>query len=267
MTEIALLYLFLCIAFFLAPSMTNRFFLNDSKVYSRAHWAVLITVFAALALEMNMLIVLWPLFCIFGFFLFLKKGDKSLLSMRGIATCVPFLFSLISSLWFFAGVNDLRLLGYDKTWSFYAALHGGFLGWLFVGCVAFLSRRSRFETFHLWGCYLCFIFFLFVAFGINGVPHIKQIGVVGFSIIVPVAIGLYFWGVRRTHSISAIFAALSLASIAISMTLALLNEFWNDLPRFALGVPVMVLVHGLLNAVFAVPCFYFAIRHEYRLRA
>jgi len=261
-TEIAFLNLFLCVALVLAPLMTNKFFLNDSKVYSDAHKISLFVLLIGVALSLNYLSVVWPLFCSFGFFLYLKNECKLTFSMKSIAGCIPFVFSLIASIWFVAGVNDLHLLGYNRTWSFYAALHGSFLGWIFIGCLAFLSRRTNSSKFYLWGCYLCFTFFLLVAFGIDGIPYIKRIGVVGFSLIVPFLIGLYAFNLKNKHKGSFFLTMLSLFSIAVSMILAILNEFWVDTPRIAFGIPIMVLVHGVMNAMLAVPCFFMAIRLE-----
>ncbi len=153
-------------------------------------------------------------------------------------------------------MNDLHLLGYNRTWSFYAAIHGSFLGWMFVGCLAFLSKRIDSSKLYLSGCYLTFIFFLFVAFGIDGTPYIKPIGVIGFSFIVPLFIGLYAFSLTKENRISRYLAALSFCSIVVSMALALLNEFWVGAPRMAFGIPIMVGAHGFLNAIVTIPCFF-----------
>ncbi len=262
MTELNLLYFFLSVAFVLAPLMTNRFFLNNSKVYSLAHLSALAVLVLGFISNQNLLAFVWPSFCAFGAISYLKKEDRSVLSVEGIAACIPFLFSLISATWFFCGVNDLHLLGYSQVWSFYAALHGSYLGWMFVGCLAFLSSRRQSPNLYLWGCYLSLIFFLFVAFGIDGTPYIKRIGVVGFSFLVPLLIGLYGFTLKSKNRRSRFLAVLSLSSIIVSMVLAILNEFWAGAPRIAYGLPVMVVAHGFLNAVLTVPCFYFSIRLE-----
>lgn len=216
MTELILLNFFLGVAFVLAPLMTNRFFLNSSRIYAAAHKVALVVLFIGVVLNLNVLAAIWPLFCIFGFLLFLKK-DGFHVSIRRVADWIPFLFSLISATWFFAGVNDLHLLGYNRAWSFYAALHGIFLGWMFVGCIAFLSRRQGSSQLYLWGCYLSFILFLCVAFGIDGTPYIKRIGVIGFSLIVPLLIGLYAFSLKNESRRSRYLATLSLLSIIASM--------------------------------------------------
>jgi predicted DCC family thiol-disulfide oxidoreductase YuxK len=150
-------------------------------------------------------------------------------------------------------VNDLHLLGYDRSWSSYAALHGSFLGWILVGCFAFLAKRPGASRLYLWGCYLTLVFFLLIAFGIDGVPHIKRIGVVGLTFVVPGLIGLYAFEIKNRNSTAFRLSALSFVSIVASMGLALGNEFWVTVP--------MVVTHGLLNAVLTVPCFYFAVRY------
>jgi hypothetical protein len=166
------------------------------------------------------------------------------------------LFSLISATWFFAGSNDLHLLGFDKAWSFYAALHGLFLGWMFVGCLAFLSATSK-NKIYLWSCYLVLACFLLVAFGINGVPIIKRVGLILLSLLIPLVIARYFF--EQRNRTSRIFLTVSLLGICFSMALAIMNEFWPEFPRVLFGIPTMVLAHGFLNAVVVVPCFYFGI--------
>jgi predicted DCC family thiol-disulfide oxidoreductase YuxK len=260
MTELSLLIFFLGVAFILAPFMTKNFFLRNSQVYLRAHALCLLILFLGGVLDFNWIAAIWPLFCILGFFLYLKQEGRLIFSVKGFASCIPFVFSLISSAWFFSGTNDLHLLGYNKNWSFYAALHGSILGWFFVGCLAKLSQRPNASKIYLFGCYLCFLLFLSVAFGIDGIPHIKRVGVIGLSIFVPFAIGLFTFSLKKENRLSLLFAVISLFSIAVSMTIAILNEFWVDFPKVAFGMPIMTLTHGLINALFTVPCFYLAVR-------
>lgn len=260
MTEFILFNLFLGIAFVLAPLMTNHFFLNNSKIYSLVHKIALIVLLIGAVLNLNYTSIVWPLFCIYGVILYLKNEYKFVFSLQGIPTSIPFIFSLISATWFFAGVNNLHLLGYNQAWSFYAALHGSFLGWIFVGCLAFLSQRSNSNKFYLWGCYLSLVLFLCVAFGIDGIPYIKRVGLIGFTLLVPLMIGLYAVNLKNKNHRSRFLLAVSLISIVLSMTLAVLNEFWATGPRIAFGIPIMVFTHGFLNAVITIPCFFLAIR-------
>lgn len=260
MTELSLLICLLSVAFILAPFMTRNFFLRNSQLYLRVHAVSLLILFVGGLLDWGWAAIIWPLFCAFGFVLFLQQERWGILSVSGLALCIPFVFSLISSVWFFAGTNDLHLLGYNKNWSFYAALHGSILGWFFVGCLAHLSKRPTANRAYLFVCYMCLILFLFVAFGIDGVQHIKRVGVIGLSMVVPFSIGLFTFSIKKENRLSIFFAVISLLSIAISMTIAILNEFWVSFPKIALGMPLMTVTHGLINVFFTVPCFYLAIR-------
>jgi predicted DCC family thiol-disulfide oxidoreductase YuxK len=262
MTELSILIFFLSIAFILAPLMTNKFFLRDSKVYSRAHGVSLLVLLFGFVCGFNWIAITWLLFCIFGFLLYLKQEGRFLFSLKGFATCIPFVFSLISATWFVAGSNNLHLLGYNTNWSFYAALHASILGWFFIGCLAYLAKRPNANNVYLFGCYLCLFLFLSVAFGINGIPYIKHIGVIGFSILVPFSIGLFAFDLKKENRLSWIFAVVSLLSIILSMTIAVLNEFWLEFPKRISGIPLMTLTHGFLNTLFTVPLFYLAIQLE-----
>lgn len=260
MTELSFLNFFLGVAFILAPIMTKNFFLKGSKVYSRVHLISLAVILIAVLSELNYLVIVWPLFCLFGFSLYLKQERAQIFSIKGFATCIPFAFSLISAAWFVAGVNDLQMLGYQINFSFYAALHGGILGWLFVGCLARLANRVNSDKFYLYACYVCLILFLCVAFGIDGVPYIKRIGTIGLSIIVPLSIAKFFLIVRKENSFAPFFAAASFIAVVFTMILALLNQFWVIHPTMIFGVPVMTLSHGFINTFVVAPCFYVGIR-------
>lgn len=245
MTESSFLIFLLSIAFILAPLMTKNFFLRNSRLYSRAHVISLFVLLISGILDFSWFSLIWPLFCIFGFFLYLTQEGRRIFSTTGIATCIPFVFSLISAVWFVAGTNDLHLLGYTKSWSFYAALHGMVLGWYFVGCLAYLSKWPNASNVHLFGCYGCLVLFLSVAFGIDGIPHLKRIGVIGFAILIPFAIGIFAFNLKKENRLAFVFAVISFFSIGLSMTIALLNEFWIDFPKIAFGMPLMTLTHGL----------------------
>lgn len=194
-SEIRLLEVLLFFSFVLAPRMANRYFLRGSKSYSKIHKITLLVLFLGALAGLPAVTFTWLLFCLYGLWVFVRNERASLFSIGGVASSIPFVFSVISALWFAAGSNDLRLLGYDRAWSFYAALHGVVLGWLFVGCMAQVAKRMG--LFYLVSCCLAFVLFLCVAFGIDGVPVIKQIGVVGFSILVPLSIYRYASGLRE----------------------------------------------------------------------
>lgn len=264
MTEVALLKLILFLGYILAPIATNKFILNSSKLYSIAHKICLTIVAIGLVFNLNSVTFIWLLFCISGAFVYLNNERLSVFTISGIAKGIPFVFSIISSLWFFSAANDLHLLGYDQAWSLYAALHGCFLGWIFVGCLAFLSTQKELGKFYLFACYLSFVLFLFVAFGIDGVAYLKQVGVVGFSLLVPIIIGIYVFSLKKENLSSLVFSWVSLGSIVLSMGVALLNEFWINFPKILIGLPTMVLIHGFLNAFIVLPFFVLAIMLEMR---
>ncbi len=260
MTEVDLLQVLVLWTFLWAPRMTSRLFLKRSRVYDVAHAVAFVAIVASAALDVRPLTAVWPAFCALGFALHLRSEGARLLSMLGVARAIPFVFSLVSAVWFVAGRNDLRLLGYGRAWSDYAALHGSVLGWLVVGCTAFAATRAR--GLYLTVCWLSLPLFLFVAFGIDGVPYLKRIGAVGFSLLVPLVLGRYALDVRSRAPTSFRFAVVACFGIVMTMTLALLNELWSAFPRTLQGLPTMVLLHGVVNALVVTPSFFLAIACE-----
>lgn len=229
--ESYVLYFLLAISCVMVPLLTNTLFLSNSRIYSEIHKFVLAILIGAAIFDIKWLVVIWPIFCAFGYLLFLKK-DGLIFSFARLTTHLPFVFSLISALWFVTGVLDLKMLGYNPIFSFYAALHGAYLGWMFVGCLAFLSQSIPLPTFSRTVTHLCFICFLMIAFGIDGVPYIKAIGTVGLFIIAPLSILIYALGLNSDQKNARGLAFLSLLVILISMSLALSNHFfWPTLPR------------------------------------
>jgi len=265
MSELLILKALLLVAFALAPIFTRTLWLERSVSYLRAHVAAFLATGVGVLFDIEILILSWILFCAFGFFLYLKKERAWLFSSLGVATCLPFVFSLISALWFTAGSFDLKLLGYNPAWSFYAALHGAFIGWMFLGGLVYLAKIRESRIF-LPSVYFCFAGFLLIAFGIDGVPYIKRVGVVILSVILPMSIAIYCLRIWPRNRQAGGLAVISLLGLAISMALALLNEFWIAAPRMAFGLPLMVLSHGLLNALVVLPCFGFAVVLEARKR-
>ncbi len=250
MNEIIILKCYLLIAFVIAPLMTNSFYLNDSRTYSLVHKISLLILVVGTLLGSSYATFIWPLFCAYGFISYLKNRRK-------LTECIPFIFSLISSVWLVSGANDWHLLGYNQEWSFYASIHGSFIGWLFVGGLAFLQDKI-----YQRGCYLAFVFFLLVAFGIDGTPYIKPIGVVGLSIMLPILIGHFAFHIKKEKKLARLFAGVSLGAIILSMSLAVLYEFWDEMPRTIFNMHFMVLTHGLLNALLAIPFFLLAINQQ-----
>lgn len=255
-TEAILLKFCLLVGFVIAPLMTNRFFLDESKIYRTLHKGALVLAALSFLPQLSYLSLGWLLFCGFGFGLYLKSNYKNVLARKGLLEFIPLTFSMISSTWFVAGSTDLALLGYNQLWSFYAALHGIFLGWLFVGSLVILSKKDKL---YFKASILSFVLFLLVAYGIDGVPFIKRIGVIGFSILVPLAIGRFMKLIKNENRSSYLLSLISLSAIVLAMLLALLNEFWLEAPKTVFGISLMVLTHGFINALITVPCFYFAV--------
>ena len=257
--ELKYLYCSLVFSFILAPLLTNNFFLNNSKIYKCSHIIALIFVLASIIFGIGLLTVVWPAFNLFGLFIHFKNKRKNLFKITTLATFIPLAFSIIASIWLVAGSNDLYLLGYDINWSFYAALHGNYLGWIFLGCMGFLSTRNiKFSNFYSIGCFISFVLFLSIAFGIDGVPYIKAVGVIGLTLLVPLTIGLFSFTTRC--KISKYLSMVSLILVLLSMTLAVLNEFWTVEPQYFLGARSMVTIHGVLNAFLVTPIFFLAIK-------
>lgn len=254
----------LVVTFALAPRMSNQLFLGNDPRYAAAHLVALLAVVVPLLLGSGFGAPIWAAFCVYGIGVFLHRRRRDLRSPAGFASGIPLAFSAISAVWFVAGANDLYLLGYPRSWSFYAALHGSVLGWLFVGCVAHLARPPRAHPIYLAGCYLSFALFLCVAFGIDGIPYLKRIGVIGFAMLLPAILLRYTLDVRPRGGTSFALALTSLGGLVVSMGLALANEYWAAFPRVLLGLPTMVLVHGALNALVVVPCFWLAVRVDPR---
>ncbi len=258
-SELIYLYSALIGSMVLAPILTGNFFLKRSSLYRYAHSFSLLTVLIGIFYDLNFLLIIWPIFNFLGVFLHLKGEIRNLKSLQTIATFIPFIFSLIGSAWLVAGANDLFLLGYNKHWSFYASLHSHFLGWIYLGCLAYLSKvKTSQESYYTFGCYLSFILFLMVALGIDGIPYIKGAGVIGLSALVPFFILLHF--LSTSCKLSKVLSFLSLSAVVYSMFLALQNEFWAVTPEYFLGVRSMVSIHGMLNGFIVIPLFYFAIR-------
>jgi len=262
MTEQCVLDGLLVATFALAPRMSNQLFLGNDPRYAAAHLVALLAVAVSLLLGSGFGAPIWAAFCVYGIGVFLHRRRRDLLSPAGFASGIPFAFSAISAVWFVAGANDLYLLGYPRSWSFYAALHGSVLGWLFVGCVAHLAQRPRAHPVYLTGCYLSFVLFLCVAFGIDGVPYLKRIGVVGFAVLLPTILLRYTLDVRHRGGAPFLLAIASLGGLVASMALALANEYWAAFPRVLLGQSTMVLAHGASNALVVVPCFWLAVRAD-----
>jgi hypothetical protein len=249
----------LLFAFVLVPRLTNRWLLDSSRIHAGAHVVAVGVVVVAAIVGSGAGAVVWFAFCCFGAALYLLHHRGRVLNLVGMAAGVPLAFSVVSAVWFVAAKNDLRLLGYNEAFSMYAALHGSVLGWGFVGVVAALARQRGSPTMSAL-CFVAFALFLCVAFGIDGVLVLKRVGVVGLSILVPGVIAQHAWTMRERRGPALWWALASLVAVVVTMGLAMANELWPAFPRGLAGLPTMVVVHGVLNAVVVLPTFAMSVR-------
>lgn len=72
----------------------------------------------------------------------------------------------------------------------------------------------------------------------------------------------YTLDVRPRGGASFALALASLGGLVVTMALALANEYWAAFPGVLLGQPMMVLAHGVLDALVVVPCCWLAVRAD-----
>jgi uncharacterized membrane protein (UPF0136 family) len=172
---------------------------------------------------------------------------------------------MISATWLTSGVYDWGLLGYNRNFSLYAALHGMYLGWMLVGSLAFLAQKNgKKGQIYLMSCIFCFVAFLLIAFGIDGVPHIKPVGVIILAVVVPLSMGLHIGSLSREQKRARWLGILSLIGLTSTMGLAIIHEFWRGAFPPWLGVTPMVSVHGLINALIVIPGFFLSVFYSQR---
>ncbi|MEZ4743859.1 MAG: hypothetical protein R3B45_15680 [Bdellovibrionota bacterium] len=258
--ELSYLNFLLAVALVLGPMMTRKFFLCNSRIYGFAHLIAFLVIAVGFTFSVHELYLIWAFFCLFGFLIFLRNNFSDLFNLKKLAECIPFVFSIIASIWLFSGANDLFLLGYNREWSYYAALHGNYLGWMLVGLFTIISRAfwGRINTLYLTCAFVFLLLFLLIAFGIDGVPYIKQIGTMGVVCMAPLLIGYYTFSLWQSRRAPFYFSAISFISILFTLYLAASNEL-RFLPPFVfLDVPSMVSLHGLINGLVAIPSLYLA---------
>ncbi len=261
MTEIIYLNILLFISLIFGSIVTLKYFLKSSKVYKCSVYFGFFLLAIGFLFGFYKLTFAWVLVCILGGILYLKIEFNNLLTMDTLAGGIPIAFSVIASVWFFSGTNDLNLLGYGKEWSYYAALHGNYLGWLFVGSLVIISRSLKgvSKKIYLLSCFLCLFSFLMIALGIDGVPYIKRIGAFIVIILTPSLIGFYFFSLRKNRNYSFYLSGMSLIGITFTMLLALSNELGLLNPKTFLNAPSMVSLHGMVNGLIVIPSLYLAI--------
>ncbi|TGN20616.1 hypothetical protein EHS15_03225 [Leptospira idonii] len=255
MNENSLLFSVLAFGYAIAPLFSNRFFLKNSKTYFGLHLISYFLLILAIFFGMPQLNIVWIFFCGFGLILFYKTHRTILLQNYTWIGLFPFGFSLLSSVWFFCGTNQCYLLGYTETWSYYAAIHGCFIGWLFLSGIAHLSQNDK-ESIAYPILSLCIvILFLLIAFGIHGNPILKKIGVIGYSLLFPSSLLYSKRSFKKQNSSFKLLIECSLFFLCFSLLLALLNEFYIGFPKSFDGWPIMVILHGIINAIVVIPCF------------
>lgn len=263
MTELDALRGLLIVSVVVAP-LSTRLFGELPRGWFHAH-ALGIASVAAGSFASPWLCVLWPVFCLGNFAAFLKPRISTLRTLTGIASCVPFAFSLVAATWIVGGTIDLGILGYGPHFSYYAALHGNVLGWTLVGAIAALAtRQRRFQKLYLAAVFACFASFLLIAFGIDRLALLKPIGVAGLTFFVPAAQLAFLIETRKGNEAAFAAALVSVIALAFTFVLAWLNELGAPSLDPIGSVRSMVSIHGVINAVVVAPAFLLAVALDAR---
>lgn len=259
MSELNLLRGLLLLSMVVGPFATRRLFAEASRLRDASHLAALVCAAAGLFGPWPALCAVWLAFCAASFAAFLRSRAASL------AACVPFVFSNIAAVWLVAGSNDLRLLGYDPFFSYYAALHGNVIGWTVIGTLAALANRDSPERrIHLASVVVCFVSFLLIAFGIDQLRALKPIGVLGLSIALAMSQVTFLGGVWSRNRLAFLVGCVGFAGLVFTMVLAWRNELATPIFEMVAGIRGMVSVHGVVNAVVVAPCFLLAVSLDAR---
>ncbi|TGL85958.1 hypothetical protein EHQ68_09325 [Leptospira congkakensis] len=245
----------LSFGYLIAPYFSNRYFLNHSKVYTRFHLISFLLTILAIYFKIPILSIVWTSFCGFGLILFFQIHTNRLFQGFTWIGVFPMGFGFLSSIWFFCGTNEFNLLGYNRTWSYYAAIHSCYIGWLFLSGITFLSQRNQRSKTYLIISLTIVILFLMIAFGIYKSDLLKKVGVVGYLFLLPFSIIHSKILFQNKSSISRIMARCSLFFLSLTLILAFLNEFYLGFPKSIFGYPLMVMVHGSINSFIVIPCF------------
>lgn len=245
---------FLGIAFILGPLANNRFILQ-SQIYSHLHIPAFLCAFFCLVFKWSFLSFIWFGYCIYGVIAFIVKNKSNLFSINTTLGLIPLVFSNTAAVWFVAGSNDFQMLGYNVNWSYYAALHGNFLGWIFTACLVYLAQKEFHLSYKFGGIFIL-ISFLMIALGIDGVPYLKRLGLLSLTVLIPMYILIF---ILNTKSPSKIYAIISFLGILITMGFAIGHEFSILSTDTFLGARSMITIHGSINALISIPMFYIAI--------
>ena len=260
MTELDLLRGLLLFGLAIAPIGTYRFLGAPTPMLVASHLVALVSATLGFVLSVPQLSVVWLLFCVGGFLQFLRHRAGQLKSPAEVAKGVPLLFSLVAATWIVGGANDLHILGYGPAFSYYAALHGTFLGWIMVGALAILANTPGPQRrVHVVSVFVCFVSFMLVAVGINRVSVLKPIGVFGITAAVAVSQLTFLSQVWRSHKTAFAIGTISFLGFAFTIGLAWMNEL-SMLGTWSLsGLRAMVSIHGVLNGLVVAPFFLLAV--------
>jgi len=256
--EIHTLNMLLIAAITLAPWVTERFLLKCSKQFNPLYLIACAITTASIIFDVSTLSVAWLFFCLAGFGRFLRQNLRPP-SMLQVVQSVPFIFSIVGALWLVSGSNGLGLLGYDQTFSYYAALHSTVLGWTMIGCMAALATHAeRFNHIYSTAVLVSLGAFFIIAIGIDQAPVIKPIGVAGVTLMVGLSQMLMLHECRSSK-LASFFGWISALGFLYTITLAWQHELGIISELTPLGVRPMVSLHGIINGLLVAPCMFLAL--------
>ncbi|XDD47628.1 hypothetical protein AB3N60_05990 [Leptospira sp. WS39.C2] len=262
MDKYSFLLIIILFGYLIAPYFTNHFFLNNSKSYKCVHLACIFFVLVSIILKIPKFSFVWIIFCGYGFYHYLYLNQCKLFKDKVWLGTFPFIFSLVSAIWFVSGINDFRLLGYDSTWSFYAAIHGCFIGWLLLSGIIFLTMKNRYNIFFIVMICSIIVFFLLIALGIYQFSYLKKIGVIGYYFLLPFVLFIIAKKLNPKRRIHQFYLVISFVSLCLTLSLAVFKEFFQPTVMFSEIHFVMIYIHGGFNAFFVIPLLLFVIKKE-----
>ncbi len=255
--ELDMLRALLIAAVALAPHGTSHLLRDASRRHRSAHLTAAALVAFALVLDIGYLSLAWLLFSLLSLLQFVRGALARPLPIH-IVQAVPFVFGLVGAIWLFAGANDLGLLGYAPSFSFYAALHSTVLGWLMLGCLATMATQlEQVRLFVSFAVFLCLCSFFAIAIGIDQAPKLKPFGVLGISLTVLASQVVLLYACRKSRW-ALCFAAASLLGFLYTIGLAWQHEI-GSAEGAVQGVRSMVSLHGLINGLVVAPAMLLAV--------
>lgn len=250
--------LLLIVAMAIAPRITRPFLSPPYRLHDILHTVAFLLSSIALLTDFSALAFAWPMFCLFVLGLFARRNVRRPSPLHA-AQAVPIVFGVVGALWMVCGTNDLRLLGYDTAFSYYAALHSAVLGWILVGAMATLATRTRsFRRVYTVAVFISLGAFFLIAFGIDRFEALKPIGVAGITSMVALTQVLFLFE-PGTPRLARGLGAVTLLALVLTLTLAWMNHLGTPLPYAPFGVRAMVSVHGGINGLVVAPATLWAL--------